>query len=501
LTATEQAVPGTRILEPATQLNEGVNSGWASWHVRRLALTDAAVIVASVAVAQFARFGVDPATLRSEVLAYSYVGVSALLILAWFSVLVLFRSREPRVVVSTGVEEFRRVARASIALFAGVAIISFILKLEVARGYLAVALPLGLASLLLTRRLWRRWLAKERSEGRFISTVLVVGSYNAAAAMAQEFERVPDAGYRVAGVCVPGWETGRGDSVDVDGHAVPVLGDETAVIDALRATNANMVAVSNTEYLGTDGMRGLAWQLEAVDADLVVAPGVIDVAGPRLQIHPVAGLPLLHVDRPQYRGAVKVRKLALDLISAGLGLLVLWPVFIVVAVLIKLDSRGPVFYRAERIGLNGKPFAMLKFRSMVVDAEKRRLALVGRNEGAGPLFKLRHDPRVTRVGRWLRRLSIDELPQLINVLLGQMSIVGPRPPLRSEVATYSGDVHRRLLVKPGITGLWQVSGRSNLPWEESVRLDLYYVENWSLVQDLVIVWRTVGAVFRSAGAY
>jgi exopolysaccharide biosynthesis polyprenyl glycosylphosphotransferase len=196
-----------------------------------------------------------------------------------------------------------------------------------------------------------------------------------------------------------------------------------------------------------------------------------------------------------------VGKQALDLIGAGFVLLVLSPLFVVAAILIKLDSPGPVFYRAERIGLNGKPFAMLKFRSMVVDAEKGRLALVGRNEGAGPLFKMRHDPRITRVGRWLRRLSIDELPQLINVLRGQMSIVGPRPPLQSEVATYSGDVHRRLLVKPGITGLWQVSGRSNLPWEESVRLDLYYVENWSLMQDLLIVWRTIGAVCRSVGAY
>jgi exopolysaccharide biosynthesis polyprenyl glycosylphosphotransferase len=501
LTATEQVIPGTQILETATQFREGINSSWAPGYVHRLALTDAVVIITSVAIAQVARFGTDPATFRSEVLVYSYTAVSALLILAWFSVLVLFRSREPRVVVSTGVEEFRRVVRASIALFGSVAIISFLLKLEVARGYLAVALPLGLASLLLTRWLWRRWLAKERSKGHFSSTVLVVGSQNAAAAMAQEFERVPGAGYRVAGVCVPGWGTGRGDSVNVDGHAVPILGDETAVIDALRVTNANMVAVSNAECLGTDGMRALAWQLEAVDADLVVAPGVIDVAGPRLQIHPVAGLPLLHVDRPQYRGAVKVRKLALDLIGAGLGLLLLWPIFIGVALLIKLDSRGPVFYRAERVGLNGKPFAMLKFRSMMVGAEKRRLALVGQNDGAGPLFKMRHDPRVTKVGGCLRRLSIDELPQLINVLLGQMSLVGPRPPLRSEVATYSGVVHRRLLVKPGITGLWQVSGRSDLTWEESVRLDLYYVENWSLTQDLMIVWRTIGTVLRGRGAY
>jgi exopolysaccharide biosynthesis polyprenyl glycosylphosphotransferase len=499
LTALEQAVPGSQVL-PQARISEGLKPTWTRSYARRLAVTDAAAIIGSVAVAQLVRFGADPATFPSEVVVYSYAAVSAVLILAWFSALILFRSREPRV-LGTGVEEYRRLARASATLFGTVAVVSYLLKLEVARGYLAVALPLGLLSLLLTRRLWRKWLVKQRSEGRFVSTVVVVGSHGAAAAMAKEFERVRGAGYRVAGVCVPGWGTGKGDSVNVDGHPVPVLGDETAVIDALEATRANVVAVSNTEYLGTGGMRALAWRLEEVDADLVVAPGVIDVAGPRLQIHPVAGLPLLHVDKPQYRGAVKSRKLALDLMGATMSLLLLSPLFLVVAILIKLDSRGPVFYRAERIGLNGKPFTMLKFRTMVIDAEQHRIALLDRNEGAGPLFKLRHDPRVTKVGRCLRRLSIDETPQLINVLLGHMSLVGPRPPLRSEVATYSGDVHRRLLVKPGITGLWQVSGRSDLSWEESVRLDLFYVENWSLIQDLVIIWRTIGAVFRSAGAY
>jgi exopolysaccharide biosynthesis polyprenyl glycosylphosphotransferase len=500
LTALEQAAVSSRVLEPTTRVAEGSRPSWTRSYIRRLTVTDAVAIVGSVAIAQLVRFGADSATLSSEVVVYSYTAISAVLILAWFSVMILSRSREPRV-LGTGVEEYRRVARATAALFGTVAVFSYLLKLEIARGYLAVALPLGLVSLLVMRWLWRKWLVKQRSEGRFLSTVVVVGSHSAAAAMAKEFQRIPGAGYRVAGVCVPGWGTGKGDSVNVDGHPVPVLGDETAVIDALEATRANMVAVSNTEYLGTGGMRALAWQLEEVDADLVVAPGVVDVAGPRLQIHPVAGLPLLHVDKPQYRGAVKSRKLALDLIGATIWLLLLWPLFLIVAILIKLDSRGPVFYRAERIGLNGKPFAMIKFRTMVVDAEQRRIALLGRNEGAGPLFKMRHDPRVTKVGRWLRRLSIDEAPQLINVLLGQMSLVGPRPPLRSEVATYTGDVHRRLLVKPGITGLWQVSGRSGLSWEESVRLDLFYVENWSLIQDLVIIWRTIGAVFRSEGAY
>jgi exopolysaccharide biosynthesis polyprenyl glycosylphosphotransferase len=500
LTALEQAVGGSQVLAPTTPVSEDFKPNWTRSYARRLAITDGVAIVGSVAIAQLVRFGADPATLRSEVLVYSYTAVSAVLILAWFGALIHSRSREPRV-LGTGVEEYHRVARATAALFGTIAVVSYLLKLEVARGYLAVALPVGLLSLLVTRWLWRKWLVKQRSKGRFVSTVVVVGSHSAAAAMAKEFERMPGAGYQVAGVCVPGWGTAKGDSVNVDGHPVPVLGDETVVIEAVDATGANVVAVSNTEYLGTGGMRALAWQLEAVDVDLVVAPGVIDVAGPRLQIHPVAGLPLLHVDRPQYRGAVKSRKLALDLIGAILGLLLLWPLFLVVAILIKLDSRGPVFYRAERIGLNGEPFTMLKFRTMVVDAEQGRIALFARNEGAGPLFKMRHDPRVTKVGRWLRRLSIDEAPQLINVLLGQMSLVGPRPPLPSEVATYSGEVHRRLLVKPGITGLWQVSGRSDLSWEESLRFDLFYVENWSLIQDLLIVWRTIGAVLKKDGAY
>jgi exopolysaccharide biosynthesis polyprenyl glycosylphosphotransferase len=262
-----------------------------------------------------------------------------------------------------------------------------------------------------------------------------------------------------------------------------------------------VVAVSNTEYLGTEGMRALAWELESVDVDLVVTAGVVDVAGPRLHARPVAGLPWLHVDKPQYRGASKVGKLALDVAGSLFGLLLLSPLMLAVALAIKLESRGPVFYRAQRVGLNGQPFTMLKFRSMKVQAEADRDALLHLNQGSGPLFKMRVDPRVTRVGRLIRRASIDELPQLINVLLGHMSIVGPRPPLPDEVMAYTSDVHRRLLVKPGLTGLWQVSGRSDLSWEESVRLDLYYVENWSTISDLIIIWRTVGAVLQGRGAY
>ena len=500
MTAIEHVVSAARAAEPAAEVRRVARSTWSTSYVRRLAATDALAIVASVALAQLVRFGTDPATLQSELPNYSYSIVSAVLMIAWFAALALFRSREPRA-VGNGVEEYRRVARASTALFGAIAIVAFLLKLDVARGYLAVALPLGLSSLLVVRWLWRGWLAKRRAEGHFTSSVLVVGSHRAAAHMAEIFERAPSTGYRVAGVCVPGWGTGRGKSLNVDGHAVPVLGDENAVPEALQSTGADMVAVSNTEYLGTDGMRALTWQLEAVDVDLVVAPGVADVASPRLQLQPVGGLPLLHVDRPQYRGAGKFGKSALDLVGSALALLVLWPLLLAVAVLIKLDSTGPVFYRAERIGRNGEPFTMLKFRSMVVQAEQRRSALAVANDGSGPLFKLRRDPRVTKVGRWIRRTSVDELPQLLNVIRRQMSLVGPRPPLRSEVATYTDEVHRRMLVKPGMTGLWQVSGRSDLPWDEAVRLDLHYVENWSLIQDLMILWRTFRPVFKGTGAY
>jgi exopolysaccharide biosynthesis polyprenyl glycosylphosphotransferase len=491
---------GLTSLQAAEPIRLPQRASWTREYVRRLTLTDSLSVLVAVVAAQVVRFGTDAATLQTSQSDYGYTLVSAVLATAWLIALALSRSHDARI-VGSGPEEYGRVARASLSLFGIVAILAFLLKIELARGYLAVALPLGVILLVGSRWIWRRWLVQQRSQGRLISDVLVVGSHHAAASMANTLERSQGAGYRVVGVCVPGWGTGRGDTLKIESHVVPILGDENAVMDALQQTGADTVAVSNTEYLGTEGMRSLAWELEAVDADLVVSPGVIDISGPRLHIRPVAGLPWLHVDKPQYRGANKVGKIAVDLVGASLGLLLLFPLMLAVALAIKLDSRGPALYRAQRIGWNGQPFSMLKFRSMVTGADAQRAALAHLNNGAGPLFKMHNDPRITRVGRWLRRTSIDELPQLFNVLRGQMSIVGPRPPLHNEVLAYTGNVHRRLLVKPGITGLWQVSGRSNLSWEESVRLDLYYVENWSLTQDLIIVWRTFGAVLHSRGAF
>ncbi len=474
-------------------------SRWIDAYRARLAVGDLAVVLVAVVAAQLVRFGIPGDSVLLPTSLVSYSGVSAILVALWVLALSLFHSRESRI-VGSGPEEYRRIAHASFALFGSIAILAYLLKLDLARGYLLVALPVGLVLLLLQRKAWRGWLHKQRAQRRYLSSVLVVGSHRAAVAMAEVFERDPNAGFRVVGVCEPGWGH-AGRVLDIEGHQIPVLGDESTVIDAVEATQADMVAVSNTEFFGNEGMRALAWQLEATGTDLVVAPGVVDVAGPRLQVRPVAGLPLLHVDKPQYRGAGKFGKHAVDALGAAVAIVLLSPVMIVIAVLVKLTSSGRVFYRSERIGLNGEPFGMLKFRSMRQDADKVRMGLLDLNQGAGPLFKMRDDPRVTPLGKVLRRFSLDELPQLFNVLTGQMSIVGPRPPLRDEVNTYSDMVHRRLLVKPGITGLWQVSGRSDLSWEESVRLDLYYVENWSLFQDLVIIWRTVSAVLGKSGAY
>lgn len=247
-------------------------------------------------------------------------------------------------------------------------------------------------------------------------------------------------------------------------------------------------------------MRRIAWGLEGSGVDLVVAPSVADVAGPRVSVRPVSGMPLLHVDQPEFTGARRVAKSVLDRVTAALLLIVLGPGLLVAAAAIRCTSRGPALFRQTRIGRDGAEFTVFKFRTMYSGAEAGRVGLTGRNETDGLLFKIQDDPRITRLGRLLRRTSVDELPQLLNVLRGDMALVGPRP-LPVKDTDFTGDVRRRLLVRPGITGLWQVNGRSRLSWEDTIQLDLYYVENWSISLDLAILLRTVAAVVRGAGAY
>lgn len=471
---------------------------WKRRYTRALVITDVTVVVIAMAVAQMVSLGVPFAA--TDIASVYYSILSVLVAAIWLTMLSVYRTRSPRV-VGVGVEEYRRVMSATLATVAVIAIALMILRPGYARGYLAVGLPLGMFLLMFSRNLCRRFLARQRRRGNCMTSVLAVGDARAVRNLAKYLSREFGHGYSVVGACLTGPSTPATVEVARVG-TLPVLGDETTIERALSLTNADTVALTATEHLGPDGIRELSWKLHKLDVDLVVSPGVVDVAGPRLTIQPVSGLPLIHVEKPQYRRAQRLQKRAFDLLVSVVVLVGASPVMALAAIAIKLTSSGPIFYRCERIGIDGEPFELLKFRTMVVGADTQLDNLKALNDSVGRvLFKMHDDPRVTRVGRFLRRYSIDELPQFFNVLRRDMSVVGPRPPLRSEVDTYSDQVRRRLLVLPGITGLWQVSGRSDLSWEDSVRLDLSYVENWSIANDLVIAAKTVGAVVAAKGAY
>ncbi|MGY1812835.1 sugar transferase [Blastococcus sp. SYSU D00820] len=421
--------------------------------------------------------------------------IALLLPVVWVLAMLLARSYEQRFLWA-GAEEFRRVFFAASLLLAAVGTVSWAFKLDVARGFVVLALPLATVLTLAARFAQRKLLHRSRRQGRFQQTTLLVGHRGGVAALDEQIGREAYQGYRVIGCCLP---VGPDDKDAFNG--LPVLGDLTQVARVVKDYEVDTVAVLPCPELDGAALRRLGWALEDTDAELLLAPAVTEVVGPRVRIRPVCGLPLLHMERPELRGVRRLTKEAFDRSAAALGLLFLAPMLLGVALAVKLGSRGPVFYRQERVGRDGQTFGMLKFRSMVVGAHAMVSDLATDSDGNGVLFKKKEDPRVTRVGKVLRRYSIDELPQLINVLRGDMSLVGPRPPLQSEVERYGFDMHRRFLVKPGLTGLWQVSGRSDLSWDDSVRIDVRYVENWSLTFDFMILWKTAGAVLRGSGAY
>jgi exopolysaccharide biosynthesis polyprenyl glycosylphosphotransferase len=391
--------------------------------------------------------------------------------------------------------QFKAIFEASVRMAAIVAFLVYLTNTEVSRGFYLFALPGGFFLLVLGRVGARALLHRARKRGNCLHRVLAVGQVSDIEHLVQQLEHRDHHGLHVVGACAI-----AGDRTEI-APGVPIVGVPSDARRAAAEVRADTVAVTSSGVLGREGLRRLAWQLEGSDTGLLLTPELTDVAGPRVNVRPVGDLSLLQVSEPKFSGASRFLKSAFDRSVAALALLALSPVLLCIAVLIKLDSRGTVFFRQTRSGLSGKPFSIYKFRSMVPAAEDLLIDLTDQNEGKGTLFKIHRDPRVTRVGRVMRRLSLDELPQLWNVVRGHMSLVGPRPPLPSEVERYADDTRRRLLVKPGLTGLWQVSGRSDLSWEESVRLDLYYVENWSFVLDLMILARTVFAVAAGRGAY
>jgi len=392
-----------------------------------------------------------------------------------------------------GPDEYQALLESVLVTAGGIGLASLMFELNSPRDVVILGLPVVLVLGWILRHAGRRILHRRRFDGRCQMRTLLVGDPLTVKRLQAQLEREPFHGYNVVGVCLPAFERREMAGIPT------VLGAIADIPQVVVDKGIDAVVVGAGQLFG-DSLRRLSWAIGRTQAELVVAPGIGDVLEPRLRVRPTAGLSLLHVQTANPRIRL-FAKSVLDRILAGVLLLIASPVLLAAAIAVRLDDRGAAFFRQIRIGEGGVPFTIWKLRTMYADADERRLALLASTDRDGPMFKMRLDPRITRVGRLLRRMSLDELPQLFNVVRGDMSLVGPRPPLPSEVETYHDAVTRRLLVRPGLTGLWQVSGRADLSWEESIHLDLRYVDNWSFAMDAQILWRTVRAVLGGKGAY
>ena len=471
-----------------TRLGVDSNAVWVRAYLQRAAVADCLCALAGGALALELRFqsyrGILPA----------YLAFTCALPLLWGGTVALAGGYEPRF-IGVGSDEFRRVLNAAVSLLAGIAMVLYWAKLSMARGYVMLAVPAATVLDLIIRQCLRRHLHRQWARGECMNKVVAVGHASAVADLIATLRRETYHGLTVVGACVAG-QSGLHEITEI-----PVFGGLDSAAEAVRYLGADTVAVLACPEMDGIRLRELAWELEETGTGLCVAPALMDVSGPRTSIRPVAGLSLLHMDHPELDGGKQVIKAVFDKVVAVVALLLLAAPFGIIALAIRLSDGGPVFFWQTRVGKDGRNFRLCKFRTMVVDAEQRKAQLTALDEGGGMLFKLRRDPRVTRVGAMLRRWSIDEFPQLYNVFKGDMSLVGPRPAVPQEVARYGNHMRRRLAVKPGLTGLWQVSGRSDLSWTDALRLDLRYVENWSFALDLQIIWKTWSAIIHGSGAY
>jgi len=437
--------------------------------------------------------------------------VDLALVLGWPLALALSRAYEPRV-LGLGSDEYRFVGVAALRLVAFAALTAFVFSAPLLPSYVLTVVGTAMVLSLIGRYVARKQLHRRRSLGRYRRRVLAIGSVDHVARLVRHLEQVPFVGYEIVAALCPsasgftgptptGASRAEAPTAMVSGTSIEIVGSPEDALRLVDAVGADTIALADSDTVEPAALRRLAWGLEGTGIDLLVAPALTEVAGPRISVRPVGGLPLVHVEEPQLSGGARFAKGVFDRAGALGLIIVLSPVLIVCALAVRLRSGRPVFFTQPRVGRDGREFRVIKFRTMVVGAEEGLAEVRHLNEHDGVLFKIRDDPRVTPIGAALRRRSLDELPQLFNVVSGSMSLVGPRPPLPSEVSRYGEDARRRLLVKPGITGLWQVSGRADLSWEESVRVDLDYVENWSPALDLQILWRTIPAVLRGDGAY
>ncbi|WP_158437765.1 sugar transferase [Naasia lichenicola] len=488
-----------RVGTAPTTLSTPRIAGWAKRYALRLSISDTATVALSIAASHLLVLGannlpIGAAGAMDKVM--TQLPLSLGIAVVWILALRLMDTRGARV-IGAGTTEYKRVVDASVATFAVFLVAAFFLDLDVSRVFATVTFALGTVAVVGSRWAWRQWLLAKRRSGQYSSRVVLIGSEQSVTSTALELSRNSAFGYHVVGV---GLSDGP-DSGLLGNTGLPVIGGIDDVPSLLDSYGADTVIATNSDHLPAERVREISWGLDPQRHQLMIAPSIADVAGARVHLRPVAGLPLIHVETPQYEGPQRVAKRIFDIVGSGLILLGLLPLFFVLSVLIKRADGGPVFYTQDRVGRDGENFRILKFRSMYTDADARRAELVAAVGIGRGLFKMADDPRITPVGKVLRKYSLDELPQLINVFRGDMSLVGPRPALPEEVSDYNSKERRRLVVTPGMSGLWQVSGRSNLAWEDGIRLDLYYVENWSMTGDLIILWRTAKTVLFPDGAY
>lgn len=490
---------------------------WRDDYVQTLRKVDAVMITVTVAAAQLIRFGFDGKTLPLDGFGFDknaspldgyglpYWFVGLMLGLVWWTLLELRGTRDIRL-VGQGIEESRELMSATLMLFGAIAIVSYAVNVPTARGYVLVALPLGTSLLLLGRGQIRKQLVQRRLAGVAVSRTMLVGACAGVRETTRSLQKHPQAGFDIVAVYMPtSLRVPRSSGTRI--QEPPNLlhpgkdPDVEDIIEVCRDRQIEVLVLCAGAPLTPEEIRHLSWYLADEHIRLILDTGLTDIAGPRVHTQHMAGLPLIHVSTPRMSWSRRMCKRSMDILGAAVALVLLSPVMLGMALLVKFHDGGPVLFAHERIGLDGRRFRVLKFRTMRTDAEALHQQLFAEAGGSAVFFKLKNDPRVTRPGVWMRKYSLDELPQFLNVLRGDMSLVGPRPQVQAEVDEYERHMHRRLRVKPGITGLWQISGRSNVRGEEAARLDLYYVENWSLVQDLVILLRTVKVVVFPDGAY
>jgi exopolysaccharide biosynthesis polyprenyl glycosylphosphotransferase len=484
------AEPAT-VLEPERQAERQPLSARSRKRIALRLAADAMAVSAALFIASIVRFELLRGAPAAQV---DYTMLTAIATPVWIVLFWMYGLYEPRQVLSP-FNEFKQTFHAVVAGIVLIFLADSILNLEIARGWALIALVSGLVVVGAERVIVRKSLHFMRRRGGDTRITIVLGANQEAQTMVRTLERETWLGYRIVGfvddAAPVGQEVTRGR---------PVLGPTTQLASLVEAHGATLVLVASTAF-DAHKLSRLFWELQDLDVDLQITSGTIDLVASRMIIQSVAGVPLLYVRRTGITALQRALKRSMDIIGSGAGLLLLSPALVAIALWIRLDSSGSAFFKQTRVGRDRRQFQVWKFRTMISDAEDRKPDLEHLSEGPGLLFKLKEDPRITRAGRVLRRYSLDELPQLFNVLRGEMSLVGPRPALVSEVEQYDDWVANRLKIKPGMTGLWQVSGRTETSFSDYIRYDLFYIQNWSLSLDLWILWRTLRAVMEGEGAH